>query len=207
MRWLFKREGQRKRYASAIELLEKSNIASLRKRTKILVVDDEDEEIYEVLKERQYDAYYKNDITYSIEAEPFDIILMDIRGVARRRKSNMEGVAIACEIKSKYPLKRVCCYSGSVHQEISEQLADRKIDAFWVKDIDKMCEKIDNLIMEYADVEKQWEVLREEMVKNKISEEDIRRIREAYFEGFKKGNFAELNIVNSILTLIKVLAV
>ena len=47
MRWLFKREGQRKRYASAIELLEKSNIASLRKRTKILVVDDEDEEIYE----------------------------------------------------------------------------------------------------------------------------------------------------------------
>ena len=89
-------------------------------------------------------------------------------------------------------------------------------------DIDKMCEKIDNLIMEYADVEKQWEVLREEMVKNKISEEDIRRIREAYFEGFKKGNFAELNIVtmetiknastmlnivNSILTLIKVLAV
>ena len=128
------------------------------------------------------------------------------------------------EIKSKYPLKRVCCYSGSVHQEISEQLADRKIDAFWVKDIDidKMCEKIDNLIMEYADVEKQWEVLREEMVKNKISEEDIRRIREAYFEGFKKGNFAELNIVtmetiknastmlnivNSILTLIKVLAV
>ena len=81
---------------------------------------------------------------------------------------------------------------------------------------------IDNLIMEYADVEKQWEVLREEMVKNKISEEDIRRIREAYFEGFKKGNFAELNIVtmetiknastmlnivNSILTLIKVLAV
>lgn len=224
MRWLFKREGQRKRYASAIELLEKSNIASLRKRTKILVVDDEDEEIYEVLKERQYDAYYKNDITYSIEAEPFDIILMDIRGVARRRKSNMEGFAIACEIKSKYPLKRVCCYSGSVHQEISEQLADRKIDAFWVKDIDidKMCEKIDNLIMEYADVEKQWEVLREELVKNKISEEDIRRIREAYFEGFKKGNFAELNIVtmetiknastmlnivNSILTLIKVLAV
>jgi hypothetical protein len=149
---------------------------------------------------------------------------MDIRGVARRRKSNMEGFAIACEIKSKYPLKRVCCYSGSVHQEISEQLADRKIDAFWVKDIDidKMCEKIDNLIMKYADVEKQWEVLREEMVKNKISEEDIRRIREAYFEGFKKGNFAELNIVtmetiknastmlnivNSILTLIKVLAV
>ena len=196
----------------------------MRKRAKILVVDDEDEEIYEVLKERQYDAYYKNDITYSIKAEPFDIILMDIRGVARRRKSNMEGFAIACEIKSKYPLKRVCCYSGSVHQEISEQLADRKIDAFWVKDIDidKMCEKIDNLIMEYADVEKQWEVLREEMVKNKISEEDIRRIREAYFEGFKKGNFAELNIVtmetiknastmlnivNSILTLIKVLAV
>ena len=219
-----KKQQDKKVYSAAVELLERNNIASLRKKTKILIVDDEDDEIYEVLKERQYDAYYKSDMTYPIEAEPFDIIMMDIRGVAKRLRSNMEGFALACEIKNKYPLKRVCCYSGSVHHEISEQLAERKIDAFFVKDmdIDKVCDKIDRLIVEYVDIEKQWDVLREEMGKNRVSDEDIQKIKSAYFASFKNGDFIHLNeivmgtlknsstmlnITSSILTLIKVLAV
>lgn len=222
---LFSKANRNKgKYDSVIELLEKNNIASLRKNIKILVVDDEDDDIYQVLKERQYDVYYKNDMTYSIEAEPFDVMMIDIRGVAKRIRSSMEGFALACEIKNKYPLKRVCCYSGSVHSEISEQLADKKIDAFFIKDmdLDKICDKIDNLILDYVNVDKQWEVLRDEMIKNRVSESDIQKIRKIYFSSFSTGNFVELNdivmstvknstvmlnITSSIITLIKALAV
>lgn len=86
MKWLNRifKNRNRNLYSSALEMIEGSNISSLRKKTKILLVDDESDDIYQVLKERQYDVYYKNDMTYAIEAEPFEIVIMDIRGVAQR---------------------------------------------------------------------------------------------------------------------------
>lgn len=220
---LLKRNGKRETM-SAFKLIEKNNITSLRKNTTILVVDDEDDDLYQVLKERQYNVYYKEDMTYSLEAEPFQVVIMDIKGVAKRRKSSMEGFALACEIKKAYPLKKVCCYSGSVHEEITQMLAENSIDSFLMKDadIDKICEKVDKLIEEYANYEKQWDILYLELRHNNISESDIKKIREAYFEGFEKGNVSELNqvimetlksgtvvlnITNSILTLLKVFMV
>lgn len=220
----FRKLGSEKKYARALELIEKNNISNIRKRIKILVVDDESEDIYQILKERQYDVYYKNDMNYAIEAEPFEIIVMDIRGIAKRLQSSMEGFSLACEVKHKYPLKRVCCYSGSIHSEISEQLAENKIDAFFAKDMemDKVCEKIDKLILNYVDYNQQWEIIRKQLVEYNTSEDDIQKIREAYNDGFQNGNIVQLsnvimdtvkngttmlNITSSIITLIKVLAV
>lgn len=219
-----KSKKNKKLYDTTVQLIEQKNISNLRKRLKILVVDDEDDAIYEVLKERQYEVYYKNDMTYAIETEPFDLILMDVRGIAKRLKSSMEGFALACEVKSKYPLKKVCCYSASVHKEITELLADNRIDAYFMKDldVDKICNKIDNLIQDYVDIDKQWEVLRSILIDNQINENDIQQIKTAYSEMFKKNDFSKLNeiiagtmknatvllnITASILNLIKVLAV
>ena len=221
---LFRKMNSKKKYANALELMEKNNISNIRKRIKILVVDDEADDIYEILKERQYDAYFKNDMNYAIEAEPFEIVLMDIKGVARRLQSNMEGFALACEVKHKYPLKRVCCYSGSIHAEISEQLADKKIDAFFPKDmdVDKICEKIDKLILDYVDYKKQWGIIRTQLVEYGVNADDIKIIQEAYEDGFNTGNIVRLNNVimetikngttmlnmtSAIINIIKVLAV
>lgn len=221
---LFRKARSKKKCANALELLEKNNISNIKKKIKILVVDDESDDIYNILKERQYDAYYKNDMNYAVEAEPFEIVLMDIKGVARRLQSNMEGFALACEIKHKYPLKRVCCYSGSIYAEISEQLADRKIDAFFPKDMemDKICEKIDSLILNYVDYKEQWEVIRKQLIDCNTSEQDIKTIQKAYEDGFKNGNIFQLNdvimttlqngtiilnICSAVLNLIKVLIV
>ncbi|MBQ2983132.1 MAG: hypothetical protein IJD58_13615 [Lachnospiraceae bacterium] len=221
---LFAKRKSKKKYINGLELIERNNISNIRKRIKILVVDDDTDDIYNILKERQYDVYYKNDMNYAVEAEPFEIIVMDIKGVAKRLQSSMEGFALACEVKHKYPLKRVCCYSGSIHAEISEQLAERKIDAFFLKDMemDKICEKIDKLILDYVDYKKQWEVMREQLIENNIGEEDIRIIQKAYEDGFENGNIALLNttlvekikngtsminICSAVINLIKVLVV
>lgn len=194
---LFRKAWSKKKYANALEMLERNNISNIKKRIKILVVDDESDDIYNILKERQYDVYYKNDMNYAVEAEPFEIVLMDIKGVAKRLQSSMEGFSLACEIKHKYPLKRVCCYSGSIHAEISEQLAEKKIDAFFPKDMDmdKICDKIDSLILDYVDYRKQWEVIRKQLIDCNTSEQDIKIIQEAYEESFKSGNISQLNDV------------
>lgn len=185
-----------KKLHAALELMENKNITSLRKKIKILVVDDESDDIYKILGERKYNVYYKSDMNYSIEAEPFEIVIMDIKGVAKRIQSSMEGFALACEIKNKYPLKRVCCYSGSTaNSAIAEKLADKKIDAFLVKDMemDKLCEKIDVLIQDYADYKKQWEILREQLKAFGVEDKDIDSIRNAYYKGFEKGDLGSLN--------------
>lgn len=217
-------KNKKKRSANALELLEKNNLSNIRKRIKILVVDDESDDIYDILQERQYDVYYKDDMNYAVEAEPFEIVLMDIKGVASRRQSSMEGFSLACEVKRKYPLKRVCCYTGSVHEEISEQLADKKIDAFFLKDMemDKVCEKIDRLILDYVDYKQQWEIIRKQLIECKTDEQDIKHIQAAYEEGFTNGNFSQmnsvfmetikngttmLNIFSAVINLIKVLVV
>lgn len=221
---LSKKHKSKKKYSYALELLEKNSLSNIRKRIKILVVDDESDDIYNILKERQYDVYYKNDMNYAVEAEPFEIVVMDIRGVAKRLQSGMEGFSLACEVKQKYPLKRVCCYTGSIHAEISEQLADKKIDAFFPKDMemDKICEKIDRLILDYVDYKQQWEIIRKQLIDCNTSEKDIKIIQEAYEEGFNKGNISRLNdaifrtikngtmmldICNTVIDLIKVLVV
>ena len=197
------RKKSKKKCAYTLELLEKGNLSNIKKRIKILVVDDESDDIYNILKERQYDVYYKSDMNYAVEAEPFEIVVMDIKGVAKRLQSNMEGFSLACEVKHKYPLKRVCCYSGSMHAEISEQLADRKIDAFFPKDMemDKVCEKIDSLILGYVDYKQQWEIIRKQLIDCSTSEEDIKVIQEAYEDGFKNGNISRLN--NAIIETLK----
>ena len=214
----------KEKYFNALKMLNQKSITELRKNVKILVVDDADDDLYEVLKERQYNVYYKSDMTYALEAEPFDIILLDIRGIASRLRSNMEGFALACEIKKAYPLKKVCCYSGSIYQEISGMLAEKRIDAFFQKDleIDKIAEKVDGLIEEYVDYEKQWDVLYYELRKNKIDDDDILEIHKAYLESFKTGNVSRfnnitiekikngtvlLNVLSAFLSIVKVVVV
>lgn len=211
-------------YASALELIDKNSISTLRKKVRILIVDDEDDEIYDILKERQYNIFYKKDMTYAVEAEPFDIALVDIKGIATRRKSSMEGFALASEIKQAYPLKKVCCFSGSVHNEISSELANNKIDAFFMKDmeIDKISEKVDILIKDYVDYEKQWDVIYQLLRNNNMKDAEIEKVRKAYLKGFNTGDFLELgqslldhlkngttilNIVSAVLSLAKVLMV
>ncbi len=220
----FRRRNKEQKYINALDLLNQNSITELRKGVRVLVVDDEDDFLYEVLKERQYNVYYKKDMVYTVESEPFDIVLLDIRGVASRLKSNMEGFALACEIKKAYPLKKVCCYSGSVYREISEELSKNRIDAFFQKDLemDKIAEKLDGLIKEYVDYEKQWEVICFKLKENNISDEDIKDIHKAYLESFKTGNISKLNditiekikngtvflgVINAALSILKTVVV
>lgn len=215
---------KRKNYETAIKLIEDRSIKNLKSKVKILIVDDEYNDTCETLRERGYTVFYKNDMMYPIEAEPFDIILMDIKGIATRRKSNMEGFSLAIEIKDDYPLKKVCCYTGSAYKEITEKLAEKNIDAFWFKDIDidNLCEKLDHLIQEYTDIDARWEIIRKLLVKNGICEKDIQEIYKGYMDSFNNNNFIGINgilfgvlkdvklvmeITNSIISIINILAV
>lgn len=184
----------KKKYNTAINLIDSKNIAVLKERVRILFIDDEDADIVETLKDRNYNVYYKNDINYTIEAEPFDVIFLDIRGVAKKLHSSMEGFQMAKEIKKQYPMKIVYCFSSTTNVAITQELSQNLIDGFIMKDqdIDKWCEKLDNIIKDYFDRDKIWQSLERELRRQEISQQDIKGIQTAYYNSFKTKNFGKL---------------
>ena len=54
-----------KKLHAALELMENKNITSLRKKIKILVVDDESDDIYKILGERKYNVCISVQMNYS----------------------------------------------------------------------------------------------------------------------------------------------
>lgn len=181
---------KKKRYESSLNLIYDNNIHNLRQKVRILIVDDEHFDIIDLLRERKYDIYYIKDITYAIEAEPFDIVIIDILGIGKAIGSGMEGFAVAKEIKKRFPAKQVWCYSGSViKQEISAQL--QEIDGYIPKDteLDKWVEKLDSIISRYCSKEYQEDVLREQLKKCGVDHKDIEKIICEYRAGREGKNF------------------
>lgn len=184
---LFKKK---QKYESAMNLIYDRNIHTLRSKVKILIVDDDDFDLISILTDRKYDIYYKQDISYAIEAEPFDIIVIDIVGIGKALGSGMEGFAIAKEIKMRYPAKQVWCYSGSIIKpEISEQLTE--IDGYIKKDtdLDRWAEKLDGIIATYCSKAYQAKVLRDQLQKYNVDDKDIDIVMKAYEKGVDGKNF------------------
>lgn len=181
---------RKSKYESAMNLIYDRNIHTLRNKVKILIVDDEDFDLIDILRERKYNIYCKRDISYAIEAEPFDIVVIDIKGVAKALGSGMEGFAIAKEIKTRYPSKQVWCYSGSlIKPEVSEKL--KEIDGYIQKDteLDKWAEKLDGIIERYCSNEYQEEVLVGQLRRYQVSEPEITKILAEYKIGLEMKNF------------------
>lgn len=157
-----------------------SNISQLRERVKILIVDDEEFGRVDQLSDRKYSIFYKKDIDYSIEAEPFDIVILDIKGVARKMASPKEGFGMAQDIKKIYPYKKIYCFSGSViKDDVAESLTD--IDGYIPKDndIDQWAEKLDVIIKDYVSMEYQEKMLRKQL-KDISSDKEISDIVNAF---------------------------
>lgn len=216
---MFKYNKKRK-YDTTLKLIDKNNTVNLRERVKILIVDDDEIGIVDYLKTRNFDVYYKNDLNYIIEAMPFDIIIMDIKGVGKSLGSSMEGFALACEIKKKYPHKQVHCFSSTVKSEIAADL--KKIDGFISKDydVDKWAEQLDGIIAKYVNIDYQWSVLEQQLIKISINKTDIEDIKTVYYDSFNNNKFDNidtvlmgiikntnvmLGVLQTILSLVKIL--
>lgn len=211
-----------RKYERTIKLINDTNITNIRSKVKILMVDDEEFGALNPLIQRKYDIYYKKDMSYAIEAEPFDIVILDIKGIASSLGSNMEGFSLAKEVKKAYPNKKVLCYSSSVKKEIAPELL--LIDGFILKDteIDQLANKLDELIKEYISIDYQWSVLKKRLQDNKIEESDIEEIHKEFIASFRDNRFSSLdnilidkleniqlllNILQSIYNFINLLAI
>lgn len=190
-------KSKQKKYENTMKILKEKSIDQLRDRIKILLVDDERYDIIEILRNRGYRIYYKEDITYTIETEPFDLILLDINGIADKFASTKQGFGFALEVKKIYPQKIVVSFSGVSDPKINEQLD--KIDGYIAKDtdVDMWCIRLDNLIKRYCDPEYQWNAICSKLKDSGVSKEVIEELKTVYMESLDSNSFD--NIKNAFI--------
>lgn len=187
---IFRRKNEdRSSVDTVMNIVKERSIEKLRERVKILLVDDEEYEIIDILKTRGYSIYYKSDINYLIETEPFDIILLDIKGIAKKFGSPKQGFGFAVNVKNKYPQKIVISFSGTSDIRINEEL--HKIDGFIMKDtdVDIWCNRLDKYIKDYCDPNYQWNAIAKKLKKDGVEEDIINELKDEFISSFENNSF------------------
>lgn len=176
-------------------ILSEQSITRLKQLTSILVIDDKPFEYLDILKTSyEFNIQQKNDLTLLTDAEAYDIILCDIRGVGKFLNSPYDGAKLIKELKEKYPDKMIIAYTTFEYRsEFQEYLdyADKKIYK-GSPDLDSWVGILTQILKESADPVKYWERIRKALINANVPTIDIARYESQYVNAYKKKNFESL---------------
>ena len=152
-----------------------------RKQIPILVIDDEDFEYLDHIKNHRFDVEYFPDIQTIESASSYEIILCDIQGVGKKFKSKYEGAHVIQELRKKFPFKTIIAYTGYTHDPTYNRffaLADFSVK----KDIDgdEWIDKLDEAISIATDPKKRWMKMRDFLLENEVPLFDIMKLEDEF---------------------------
>jgi len=168
---------RKKRIANLLPL----PLEELRKRTRILVIDDDESSFpFELLKKEGYSIDYwpKVENLSKLEEGFFDIIILDIQGVAQNY-SREDGLGILEHIKQRNPSQVVVAFSG--------QSFDLSKNRFWKMaddslskpvDVTKCKRLIDDIIVNKITLSHYWSLVTDILTKEGVSAKQIASIED-----------------------------
>lgn len=169
----------------------------------ILIIDDNDFEYLDFLKNHRFDLTYFSDIQSIESAKEYEIILCDINGVGKKFESKYEGAHIISEIHKKYPFKTIIAYTGYTHDPTYNKFF-RLADFVFKKDMDgdEWLENLDLAIDSAVNPQKRWIKLREFLIQNNVSLFEIVKLENEYvnliLEGKSLKNFPSEKLTKEI---------
>jgi len=155
-----------------------NNFEELKKRTRILVIDDEDSFPVSLFKADGYSIDQWNSVKEynKLVVGFYDIIILDIKGVARHISED-DGLGVLESIKKENPTQIIIAYSQYSY-DLSKarfwELADEKIAK--PSDYLKMKTIVDNLIYTQFKPQRYIDIMHSILRRNKIAEKNIRRL-------------------------------
>ena len=172
-------------------LLKGNSLSELKKRTEILIIDDEPFSFYETLRKHEYNLTQKKDLTDLKDAEAYKIILCDIRGVGNFLGSEFGGAYLIKQLKEKYPEKTIIAYTANDYNAKFQkylEYADEMISkgGFALEDWTAL---LDSLIKESSDPVKIWEKTKSNLIVAGVPTVSIAKFESEYVKAIKKGNF------------------
>ena len=150
----------------------------LKKRTRIIVIDDEDGFPVNLFQAEGYSIDKWNSVKDygKLENGFWDIIVLDIKGVAQHI-SEEDGLGVLISLKKKNPAQIIISYSQHSY-DLNKiqffQLADENIAK--PSDFLKIKSILDNLISTQFKPDRYISALNNVLLKNRIKEKDIRKV-------------------------------
>ncbi len=183
----------------------KNSFAQYRKNFKILIIDDRHVYFADTLKSLGYIVHEEIDIKKVDEANGFDLVLCDKRGVGVLMGARGEGVFLAKKIKEANPFTPVILYSSSTFT-LDDYEAIRSLDDIIsdAPDPDTFADYVDAHIKKLIDPYVQWQRLHIELVKMGFASRDICKVESDYVRQIIKSSTYQVSekMLNSIfLTL------
>ena len=172
------------------DTVRKERIHDLRKKTDVLVIDDEKFEPKEFLEGNNYRLTSKTDIDNVKDVSEYPIILCDIRGIGKKMSSSFEGAFLIKEIKENYPEKIVIAYTASQYDP-SYNVYLQRADNILSKSLstEEWLDVLDKYIFQAADPVYQWKILRDRLIILDIPLLDIAKLEDAFVKSFLKEEF------------------
>lgn len=179
------------------------NPAKLRQSTKILIVDDEPFDNEDSLKALGFNITVKGCWQDIKDAEPYQIIVSDNRGVATSFRSSAEGAFVLNQIHERYPQKGCIIYSDSAidfsHTPMLsgiKQMKKQDETSEWV-------EILSETIVEIHDPRFIWRKVENYLSDQNVSRKMLRKMEDCYVRNLIKDNGESFDWAHQELDLSK----
>jgi CheY-like chemotaxis protein len=166
-------------FAQSVSQLRRAPFNDLKKRTRILVIDDEECSFpFGLLKKEDYaiDHWPKVRDLQTLEKGVYDIIILDIKGVAEDYDRN-DGLGILEHLKQVNPSQIIVAFSGQSF-DLSKNRFWRLADDALAKPVDvTTCKRvIDRLIEKKVTFQHYWGGVEDILVREGVPHKDIRKL-------------------------------
>ncbi|MBC8481217.1 MAG: response regulator transcription factor [Planctomycetes bacterium] len=189
------------------------------KRTRILVIDDEETAFpFEILKNEGYSIDHWLDISdlSKLERGFYDIVILDIGGIGQKLDEDKEGIAVLEHIKRVNPSQIVIAHSGQSYKSskipffnLADQFVPKPTPALKWKEI------LDNVISTQISVSHYWESIKLLLSKEGATEKQIRKFEKIIIQAgngkntdihkYIEGIIGSQNIANIICLVVKLI--
>lgn len=160
-----------------------------RETVKIALIDDEPFPALDRLQRNDFKIKKFDDVSDVSSLYEYEIILVDIDGVAMSLSEKYQGAFLIKEIRKKYPHKVIIAYSSKTF-DASYNDYFREADFVFLKDLstEQWVENLDEAISRSVDPIYQWLKLRDYLLDNKVKLEFLIRIEDSFVKSIRDRN-------------------
>jgi DNA-binding response OmpR family regulator len=177
----------------------------VRKRARILVVDDDEHAFpYKLLQKEGYNVQYwpKIENLRDLESAEYDLIVLDIYGVATKDVSTSDGLGVLEHIKRVNPAQLVIAYSGQKY-DLSQASFWKLADDYLGKPSSLIdCkEKIDLLLRKSFTPAHYWHAIADALAGAGVPQKHIRGFESLVVKSVRKGSLPKTDVIERSLAI------
>lgn len=181
------------------DLMPSVSYNDLKKRVRIIVIDDDPNSFpISILKDEGYSIDYWEEVKTLSKLEEgfYDIIILDIMGVAKKYSPDEDGIGILKHLKKVNPAQVVIAFSGhsfdlskSVFWKLADDTLAKPVNALECKDA------IDELIKKFITPQYFWSGISQILKREGIHDKQIKKIEYQLVDAIKKKDNSHLQQV------------